>query len=158
MLVNRFSSPCVPGRLSGGEGGGAIFHPDIYQFYQTVWAAPGEFGFADLVNSAEDSPGNDDEFFWWDGIHITAAAQRVQSEEIYRLVTPPSVRLEPVSSNPDGTLSIRWSGGGAPFLIQRRADLTADIWEPFGGATENREVTVSTGDPHAFFRVLQLGQ
>ena len=23
LLVNRFSSPCVPGRLSGGEGGGA---------------------------------------------------------------------------------------------------------------------------------------
>jgi ketosteroid isomerase-like protein len=61
-----------------------VFRPDMFQFFNDIWADPEAYGFADLNGSAQSSPGDDDEFFFWDGAHFTRSAQIVVNREIYR--------------------------------------------------------------------------
>ncbi len=60
-----------------------VFRPDMFQFFNDIWAAPEAYGFTDLNGSAKSSPGDDDEFFWWDGIHFTRSAHLVISREVH---------------------------------------------------------------------------
>ena len=61
-----------------------VFRPDMFQFFIDIWAAPEAYGFTDLNNAAQSSPGDDDEFFFWDGAHFTKSAHLVIGQEIYR--------------------------------------------------------------------------
>ena len=61
-----------------------VYRPDMFQFFIDIWAAPEAYGFTDLNGSAQSSPGDDDEFFFWDGAHFTQSAHLVIGQEIYR--------------------------------------------------------------------------
>ncbi len=61
-----------------------VYRPDMFQFFIDIWAAPEAYGFTDLNGSAQSSPGDDDEFFFWDGAHFTQSAHMLISREICR--------------------------------------------------------------------------
>jgi ketosteroid isomerase-like protein len=61
-----------------------VFRPDMYQFFREIWASPEVYGFVNLNNSAQNSSGDIDAFFWWDSVHFTRSAHLVISREIYR--------------------------------------------------------------------------
>ncbi|MBN1359161.1 MAG: DUF4440 domain-containing protein, partial [Sedimentisphaerales bacterium] len=61
-----------------------VYRPDMFQFFKDIWAAPEAYGFTDLNGSAQSSPGDDDEFFFWDGAHFTRSAHLVIGREIHR--------------------------------------------------------------------------
>jgi ketosteroid isomerase-like protein len=61
-----------------------VYRPDMFQFFNEIWTEPEAYGFTDLNGSAQSSPGNDDEFFFWDGAHFTQSANLIISGEIYR--------------------------------------------------------------------------
>lgn len=61
-----------------------VFRPDMFRFFNDIWAAPEAYGFTDLNNPAQSSPGNDDAFFFWDAAHPTRTAHLVIGQEIYR--------------------------------------------------------------------------
>jgi len=61
-----------------------VFRPDMFQFYSQVLMSPQAYGFTNTSDPAQTSPGDDDEFFWWDGIHVTQSAHLITSQEIYR--------------------------------------------------------------------------
>ncbi|MBN2129791.1 MAG: DUF4440 domain-containing protein [Sedimentisphaerales bacterium] len=61
-----------------------VFRPDMFQFFNDIWAAPEVYGFTDLNNPAQSRPGNDDAFFFWDAAHPTRTGHLVIGQEIYR--------------------------------------------------------------------------
>ena len=61
-----------------------VFRPDMFQFLSRVFASPQAYGFTNVNDPAQDSPGNDDEFFCWDDVHPTRSAHLIVSQEIYR--------------------------------------------------------------------------
>jgi ketosteroid isomerase-like protein len=61
-----------------------VYRPDMFQFFFDIWAAPEAYGFTDLNNPAQSSPGDDDEFFFWDDGHPTRSTHLVIGQEIYR--------------------------------------------------------------------------
>ena len=61
-----------------------VFRPDMFQFFNDIWATPEVYGFTNVNGSAQSSPGDDDAFFWWDGIHFTRSGHLVISREIHR--------------------------------------------------------------------------
>ena len=71
-----------------------VFRPDMFQFFNEIWAEPEAYGFTDLNGSAQNSPGDDDEFFFWDGAHFTQSANLVIGGEIYRQLMVEAERME----------------------------------------------------------------
>jgi len=61
-----------------------VYRPDMFQLFNEIWATPEAYGFTDLNGSAQSSPGDDDEFFYWDGAHFTRSANVVIGREICR--------------------------------------------------------------------------
>jgi ketosteroid isomerase-like protein len=61
-----------------------VYRPDMFQFFIDIWAAPEAYGFKDLNGSAQSSPGDDDEFFFWDGAHFTRSAHLLLGREVHR--------------------------------------------------------------------------
>jgi len=139
------------------EYGLTIFRCDLHDLSQRLWADPTVYGFTNLTAAANACGKCDpNRYFWWDGIHFTAAAHRWISSEMYRCLTPPLVIALP-TGGASGVLDLQWQGGSPPFRLQRCADLATGAWQSdeLGFGTN---ATVASSAPQQYLRVLQLGQ
>lgn len=125
-----------------------IYRPDMFAYLKAVSENPAAYGFREPL-------GLD---FICNGLHFTTAVHRLSSEEFYRLLTPPPLRMDSPVRTPGGNVVLNWSGGSPPFRIECTTDLLSGRWEPVGELGLVPSATVKAASPQEFFRVLNLGQ
>ncbi|HAV65586.1 MAG TPA: hypothetical protein DCY13_24820, partial [Verrucomicrobiales bacterium] len=79
---------------------------------------------------------------------FTAAGYR-----IFRISIAPALELTAISRSGD-TVNLAWSGGQAPYQLQRRSALDQGDWANTGGPLNTMAATAGTADPMAYFRVV----
>ncbi len=79
------------------------------------------------------------------GAVISAAAE---------LKVRPSIPIELGATLQGGALVLRWSGGLAPYQVQRATNLAGATWENLGPPTSNLYFSVAPTNSSAFYRIL----
>ena len=68
------------------------------------------------------------------------------------LVAASPITITNIVNNGDGTGTINWTGGDAPYIIERSTDLASGVWEGIQ-TNATATATVSLADSKAFYRV-----
>ncbi|MBI2924376.1 MAG: hypothetical protein HYY24_01595 [Verrucomicrobia bacterium] len=130
----------------------SFYRTDMYSLFTAMWQNPAAYGFR-VPPPGSETFGSD---IYCDGLHKTTAAHRYVAEHLYRSLTPP-LKIESMRKL-DAGFTITWSGGSAPFRIERTTDLISGQWQPVGEVSFLTAATVSDNRPREFLRVLFFGQ
>jgi hypothetical protein len=68
------------------------------------------------------------------------------------LVAASPIRITAIVNNGDGTGTMNWTGGDAPYIVERSTDLASGVWEGIQ-TNATATATVSLADSKAFYRV-----
>jgi hypothetical protein len=127
-----------------------VYQPDLFALWYAIWENPTAYGFhAPFVYPYTE--------VHCDKVHFALAANIIICQETYRLLTPP-LRISSAVRTTEGDLALTWSGGSAPFQVQRTADLRSGQWKPDGPLIFLSEATVKCESSQGYFRVIFLGQ
>jgi len=127
-----------------------VYRPDLFAFWTAIFQNPTAYGFhLPFVYPYTQ--------VYCDGAHSTLAAHTLTAQECYRWLTPP-LRIDLAVPTTEGDAVLHWSGGSAPFQLERMTDLRSGQWEPVGPLNFLSEATVKRESSQGFFRALFLGQ
>jgi hypothetical protein len=134
-----------------------VFHLDLYDLSERVWANPAAYGFTNLTEAANACGACDpNQYFWWDDAHFTTVAHRLVAQETYRCLTPALV-IVLKSGGLNALLDCQWQGGSPPFRLQRCEDLLSGLWQS-ETLTFQTNAALAPSAPREFFRIQALGQ
>jgi hypothetical protein len=124
-----------------------IYRPEMFAFIKNLSENLVANGFREPLGSD----------FSCDGLHFTTAVHRLNAQEHYRSLTPPTI-INAGNRLADGALVLDWIGGSMPFRVEGTTDLGSGQWNPVGEVSLARTATVPVSNSHHFFRILRLGQ
>jgi hypothetical protein len=97
----------------------------------------------------------DDIAVWHRALSAAELAHLAAGNAVPLPSTDTPIRLLPPAMPRPGELTLSWTGGQAPYRVQRRSSLTDGTWEDLGPATDLTSANVATGPtPTSFFRVV----
>ena len=73
-----------------------------------------------------------------------------------RVLPAAPIVIENFSIAEGNTISITWSGGVGPFLLQRKTSIVDPMWQGFMESAE-RTVAAPIRGPMSLFRIVDLG-